>query len=252
MTLNEKNPCSAIILAAGKGKRMNSDMAKVLHPVCGRPMLAYSVDTALVLDMDKIVVVIGHRGNKIREAFPDKGLIYVEQPEQLGTGHAVLQARDEFRKYDGNIMILCGDVPLLQAATLRGLIQYHTSERAVVSVLTTVLKNPAGYGRIIKSEQQGNVLKIVEEKDATSEEKKIQEINTGIYCVESSFLFQAVEEINNENAQKEYYLTDIVQIAEKRGLKVVSRIAPEPAEVMGVNTPEELEKASFLKRTKYS
>lgn len=251
MTVNEKKSCSAIILAAGKGKRMNSDMAKVLHPVCGRPMLAYSLEAALALNMDKIVAVIGHRGNTIREAFPDKNLIYVEQQEQLGTGHAVLQAKDVFRNYDGNIMILCGDVPLLRAETLRRLMEHHISERAVVSVLTTVLENPAGYGRIIKDQKNGNVLKIVEEKDATAEEKKIQEINSGIYCIESAFLFEAVGGINNANAQKEYYLTDIVEIAVMKGLRVVSQIALDSDEVMGINTPEELERASLLKRQKY-
>ena len=229
---------------------MKSDTAKVLHRICGRPMLSYSIDVARSIDAEKIVVVIGHQGNMIRDAFSNHGLIYVEQGEQLGTGHAVLQAKNVFHNYNGNIVILCGDVPLLQVSTLQNLMEHHISKKAVVSVLTTVMKNPAGYGRIVKSEKQGNVSKIVEEKDATPVEKIIQEINTGIYCVDGQFLFEAVSEINNDNAQKEYYLTDIIQMANRKGFRVISIIAPDSLEVMGINTPEELKMASTLKEKK--
>jgi UDP-N-acetylglucosamine diphosphorylase/glucosamine-1-phosphate N-acetyltransferase len=231
-----------IILAAGRGKRMKSDLVKVLHPVCGIPMLTHSVMAARAAGSRKIVVVIGHQAERVRDLYREDDLTLVEQREQLGTGHAVLQAREVFRGYDGTIVILCGDVPLILPETLLALYGRHRLEGAAVTVLTTVLAGPAGYGRVVKAED-GGVLKIVEDKDATSEEKQIREINTGIYCVESRFLFDAVSGLGNRNAQGEYYLTDIVEIACKNGLRATSFLAGDPVEVMGINTPEDLEKA---------
>jgi UDP-N-acetylglucosamine diphosphorylase/glucosamine-1-phosphate N-acetyltransferase len=243
MPKDDKEKCSVIILAAGKGTRMKSDRAKVLHAICGRPMLAYVVDMARAAGVEHIAVIIGHQSDVVRETFQAQGLIFVEQTEQLGTGHAVLQAKDVFADYEGTIIILCGDVPLLPVSALMDLVESHISEEAVVTVLTTIAGDPTGYGRVIKREN-GVIEKIVEEKDATRDEKKIREINTGIYCVNSRFLFKAVEEINNNNRQKEYYLTDIIEIACKRGHKVTSMIASNPIEVMGINTPEDLQRAS--------
>ncbi len=247
MIKNAKTGYSAIILAAGKGTRMKSDLAKVLHTLCGRPMLAYSVDVARAAGVEKIVVIIGYQGDLVREAFQDQGLIFVEQREQLGTGHAVLQAKEIFSDYGGTILILCGDVPLLKLATVQNLVERHVAEGAVITVLTTILNNPAGYGRIVKEGKDGTVVKIVEDKEVTSEEKTIREINTGIYCVAGRFLFEAVTEIGNDNAQKEYYLTDMIEIAIKRGLKVTSLVAPDSDEVMGINAPDGLERASAVK-----
>ena len=246
--MNEKKrrKVSAIILAAGKGKRMMSDTAKVLHPLCGRPMLAYSVDLARKLNIEKIVVVIGHQADLVRQSFRNEGLIFVEQFEQLGTGHAVLQASNVFAGYDGTVLILCGDVPLLRPTTVRALLEFHFLEQSVVTVMTTVLDNPSGYGRIIKESGKGEILRIVEEKDASSGEKKVREINTGIYCVESSFLFRAVSDIGNENIQKEYYLTDIVGIASQKGFRTRSFMTADSFEVMGINTPDDFMKASRL------
>jgi len=249
MNGNEKQKMSAIILAAGKGKRMKSDLAKVLHPLCGKPMLTYSVDAARALKVEKIAVIIGHQAGLVREAFKDEGLIFVEQREQLGTGHAVLQARDVFRSYDGTILILCGDVPMLSHSTIRALLEVHILEKSVVTVLTTLLDDPSGYGRVIKEGDKGEISRIVEEKDASPAEKKIREINTGIYCVESNFLFRAVDDIGNENIQKEYYLTDIVGIAWKKGFKTRSFITANSYEVMGINSPDDLMKASKLMTT---
>ena len=240
----EKRRVSAIILAAGKGKRMGADVAKVLHPLCGRPMLTYAVDAAKAVNVEKIVVIIGHQAGLVRKAFEDQGLIFVEQLEQLGTGHAVLQARDVFHGYDGTILILCGDVPMLSPLTIRTLIEAHILEKSTVTVLTTILDDPFGYGRVVKERKENGILRIVEEKDASLDEKKIKEINTGIYCVESNFLFRAVGDIGNDNVQKEYYLTDIVGIASRRGLKTRSFITANSLEVMGINTPDDLEKAS--------
>ncbi len=231
-----------IILAAGKGKRMKSDLAKVLHPVGGIPMLTHPVAAARAAGSRNIVVVIGHQAARIRRLFGKDDLIFVEQRDQLGTGHAVLQTREVFREYEGTIVILCGDVPLILPETVRLLHDRHRSERATVTVLTTIPAEPAGYGRIVKA-NDGALLRIVEDKDASPNEKQIREINTGIYCVESRFLFTALAGLGNRNVQREYYLTDIVEIASRKGLRVTSALAADPMEVMGINTPEELEMA---------
>jgi len=238
---NHKN-ISTIILAAGKGTRMQTDQAKVLHLLCGEPLLAYSLRLAGTIHSDKIVVIVGHQAEMVRRAFPAPGLVFIEQRPQLGTGHAVLQAREQFADYAGMILILCGDVPCLKAATVASLIDRHCREQASVTVMTTVLDNPGSYGRVITG-QNGDVLRIVEARDATDQEKKVREINTGIYCADSRFLFEAVAQIRNDNSQKEYYLTDIIEIACKTGCRVRSFIAADPFEVMGINTPEDLEKA---------
>ena len=233
---------SAIILAAGKGTRMKSDMVKVLHPLCGRPILSYVVEAAKDIGSEKIVVIVGYQADAVRERFREQNLTFIEQREQLGTGHAVLQARRILGNYDGVILIICGDVPLLRSSTVQSLLDCHRTSRSTVTVLTAILPDPAGYGRIIKG-PGGDVLRIVEQRDATEEEEKIKEINTGIYCAESNFLFNALMKINNNNSQKEYYLTDIVAIACKDGCVVRSIIADDHREVMGINTQEELQKA---------
>jgi UDP-N-acetylglucosamine diphosphorylase/glucosamine-1-phosphate N-acetyltransferase len=237
------NNLSTIILAAGKGTRMQTDQAKVLHRLCGEPLLAYSLRLAGAIRSDKIVVIVGHQAEIVRKAFPTPELIFVEQWPQLGTGHAVLQARDQFIDYTGMILILCGDVPCLKVSTVQSLIDHHCRQQAVVTVMTTILDEPGSYGRVI-SGPNGDVLKIVEARDANNQEKKVREINTGIYCADSRFLFEAVAQIRNDNSQKEYYLTDIIEIACKTGCRVRSFVAADSFEVMGVNTLGDLEKAS--------
>ncbi len=239
--MNEIKFC-ALILAAGKGTRMQSDKAKVLHELNGRSMLDYSIEAAKRAGAEKIVAVIGHQADQVREEFSGSGCIFVEQSPQLGTGHAVLQAKDVLSGYEGLTVILCGDVPLLKSATIQSLVDNHLAEKAVVSVLTTIPPPPHAYGRIVK-DQNGNVLKIVEHKDATDVERQIGEINTGIYCVDTKFLFDALGKVTNNNQQKEYYLTDIVEIAVREGRKVKSFIAADYVEVMGINTLEELARA---------
>jgi len=184
-------------------------------------------------------VVIGHQADQIRESFRDADLIFAQQKEQLGTGHAVLQAREAFADDEGTIVILCGDVPLIRPETIRALCGLHRAEGATVTVLTTIPSDPAAYGRVVKA-ADGGVVKIVEHRDATPEERRIREINTGIYCVEGGFLFKAVAGLGNRNAQGEYYLTDIVEIACNQGRTVRAFLAADPAEVMGINNPEEL------------
>jgi UDP-N-acetylglucosamine diphosphorylase/glucosamine-1-phosphate N-acetyltransferase len=239
---SRQNALSSIILAAGKGTRMKSDLAKVLHLLGGRPLIRYSIDLARRVGSEKICAVIGHQADQVRAAIQDRDIVFVEQRELLGTGHAVMQAKEVFRGYEGTILILCGDVPLLSLSTTQALIDAHEQQKAAVTVMTVILEDPGSYGRIVK-DGAGAICKIVEAKDATAEEKKIGEINTGIYCVESAVLFDAVSRIGNANIQKEYYLTDMIEIAIGNNLKVQSFLALEPAEVMGINTPEDLEKA---------
>jgi UDP-N-acetylglucosamine diphosphorylase/glucosamine-1-phosphate N-acetyltransferase len=245
--MKPENGIAAIILAAGKGTRMKSSLAKVLHPLLGRPMLTFTIARAKEIGSARIVVVIGHQADLIRETIPDQAVTYVVQEQQLGTGHAVLVTEPSLRDFRGAILILCGDVPLLKRATLDRLIADHESARADLTVLTAVLDNPSGYGRIVRGE--GSVIeRIVEDRDASAEEKKIREINSGMYCVRSGFLYEAVSLIRNENAQGEYYLTDIVGIAGRSGFLACASVAADYREVLGINTVEELSAAEAILR----
>jgi UDP-N-acetylglucosamine diphosphorylase/glucosamine-1-phosphate N-acetyltransferase len=246
--LDKKLQFCALILAAGKGTRMKSDMAKVLHVLEGKPLLHYSLKAAREAGAAKIVVVIGHQAGRVREAFADPDLIFVDQMPQLGTGHAVMQAGSALAGYQGLTVILCGDVPLLKPETICSLIRHHQETKACVTVLTTEPPGPHAYGRIVKN-SRGDVLKIVEHRDATENERKILEINTGIYCVETQFLFAALAQVKNDNQQKEYYLTDIVEIARREDRKVQAFLTEDYVEVMGINTLEELGKAGVYLRT---
>jgi bifunctional UDP-N-acetylglucosamine pyrophosphorylase/glucosamine-1-phosphate N-acetyltransferase len=192
---------AAIILAAGKGTRMKSDLVKVMHSLGGCPMIDYPVEAARDAGASRIVIVTGHQSDKVREHFSGRDEIaFALQEEQLGTGHAVACASRVLEEFNGRILILCGDVPLLKQQTLQEMLTRHQTSGAVLTVLTAQMDNPYGYGRIVKRED-GNILRIVEEKDADNAEREIREINSGIYCVESGFLFDAISRLTNDNAQ---------------------------------------------------
>ena len=241
---------AAIILAAGKGTRMKSDLVKVMHPLGERPMICWPVQAAKDAGATRIAVVIGHQAERVRDFFAADGSIaFAVQKEQLGTGHAVAAAREALEGFNGTVLILCGDVPLLRTETLSSMLAAHHRKGAAMTVLTTHMENPFGYGRIIKREG-GRISRIVEEKDATPEEKELSEVNSGIYCVSSEFLFDAVSELKNDNAQGEYYLTDIIGTAAEKNLLCLAYPTNDPEEVMGVNDRVQLSVAASVLRNR--
>lgn len=242
---NRERKLASVILAAGKGTRMKSDLAKVLHPLCGKPMIHYSIALARAIGSDRIVPVVGHQAEEIQRLFSNADLTFALQKEQLGTAHAVLQAKTALQDFEGDVIILCGDVPLLLQSTVESLVEHHRSHNAAITVITALLADPGSYGRVIRGE--GNtVVKIVEAKDATEEEKDIKEINTGIYCADSHFLFESLDQIGKENAQGEYYLTDIFEIARRKNRRALPFVLNDPAEAMGINTVWELKQAKEI------
>jgi len=236
-----------IILAAGQGKRMkNPDLPKVLVELNGKPLLGHVLDQANVLEPKKIVNVIGHFKEKVIDYVnslsnnTNSEISYAYQEEQLGTGHAVNMAKESLRDFVGNVLILCGDVPLLQAGTLISFIKEHENSYSKLSVLSAIAPNPFGYGRIIR-DAKGEFQKIVEEKDANVHEQKTDEINSGIYIVDAKILFDTLSEVENNNAQNEYYLTDIVKISKNKNMQVNAVKGVIFDELMGVNSQEDLQ-----------
>jgi bifunctional UDP-N-acetylglucosamine pyrophosphorylase/glucosamine-1-phosphate N-acetyltransferase len=229
------NKIAAVVLAAGKGTRMKSDKAKVLHEACGRPLAFFPIRAALSLDCAPVVVVVGHQAKEVErqlgQLFP--GAKFALQKEQLGSGHAVLSAEEALRGFSGSVLILAADVPLVRAETLRKLVRARDESGAQVALLTCRAREPRGYGRIVRN-SKGEVARIVEEKDASPEEKKIDEVNASIYLCDSKFLFEALRSVGRSNSQGEYYLTDIV--AKGRAVAVEA----EEAEVSGVNDRAQL------------
>lgn len=235
------------ILAAGKGKRMNNpDLPKVLTLLNGKPLLEYVLETSILINPLKIVTIVGFQKEKVIDFLFnfEKKVLYNNfelaiQSEQLGTGNAILQCEKNFENFSGNLLILSGDVPLLSYDTISKFIASHFENNTDVSVLTAIAENPTNYGRIVRNEV-GAFLRIVEEKDANNSEKYINEINSGVYLIKCDILFNALKEVQNNNAQAEYYLTDVIEILRNRNYKVAAYQFADFQEIQGVNSIEDL------------
>lgn len=233
----------AVILAAGMGTRMKSKTPKVLHEVLGKTMVEYSIVAAKAAGAEQICIIIGHGGEQVKKKI-GAGVTYVEQKEQLGTGHAVMCAK-EFIGKEGQTLILCGDTPLIKGDTLINLVERHKEQGNQVTMLSTILGNPSGYGRIIRNDK-GEFVKNVEDKDATKEERMFKEVNSGMYLFESGALYDSLSKLTNDNVQGEYYLPDTLEIIRSEGGKVDAVIAEDETEIMGVNSRVQLMDATRI------
>ena len=233
-------PLAAIILAAGKSTRMKSRRVKVLHEICGRPMLAYVLDAARQAGVQRIVVVVGHDRESVMREFADQSdIVWVHQSEQKGTGHAVQMCRPAFHDFVGEVFVLAGDGPLIRAQTLTRILEAHRAQNAAMTLATSVIDNPQGYGRIVR-DSTGEILGIVEEKDATVEQHQIHEVNPSYYLFNSTQLFQALDEITPNNQKGEYYLTDTLAILRRAGQRVTALAAVPAEDILSINSRLEL------------
>jgi len=242
-----KTRTACVILAAGKGTRMKSPLPKVLHKLNSKPLLSYSIKLAKDCGIDPVVVVVGYKAGMVKKEIGSNGISYAMQSEQLGTGHAVMQAEKVLQKFDGNVLILYGDVPLLSKKTIMNFLNSHLISGTELSILTADLENPFGYGRIVR-DSKGDFSRIVEEKDTTSSQKKIKEINSGIYCVKADTLFHLLKKLNDNNSQHEYYLTDIAGLLKKGGKNVNVVKTKNAFEIAGINSVEELKRIEKLSK----
>ena len=239
------NDLVALILAAGEGTRMKSSLAKVLHTVCGKSMIRFVVEAVRAAAPSRILIVVGHQAEAVRKELEGEGLEFVHQVERLGTGHAAMMARPLLEGFNGTIVVLNGDTPLLRTETLQGLIAFHRERQAGATVLSAELENPAGYGRIIR-DGSGNLLRIVEHRDASDEQRAVREINSGIFCFESSKLYGALSRIDRRNVQGEYYITDVIEVLRTDGVRVAAYRSEQREEVLGINDKKQLEAAERL------
>ena len=249
MKYTKGNP-AVVILAAGHGKRMKSKKAKVLHEILGKPMVMYVVETASKVAGNNVILVIGNQAEKVRKMVSESAeVIFALQKEQLGTGHAVSCALPYIPDHTKEVIILCGDVPLLTSETVIQLNKDHVKAKRDISLLAVEIDNPKGYGRVLIDENR-LVTAIVEEADATEEQKKIKTINTGIYCVKKEFLFDSLQKIKSDNLQGEFYLTDIVEIGYKEGKTVGVVVGKDFEEFLGVNNHQDLVVAENIMRNR--
>jgi len=240
---------AAIILAAGQGTRMKSDLPKVLHEIDGIPMVRYVIRAVAAAGVDPTVVVVGYQAERVRDACAQETVDFALQEEQLGTGHAVMQARDALEGFKGTAVILAGDVPGLRASTLRGFIDAHEASGAAATVLTARLPDPTGYGRIVRDDE-GALLRIVEHRDASESERALDEVNSGLFCFDAEALFDTLSRAGRDNTQNEYYLTDAIEMMRAVGLGVRAYLVEDNREVAGVNTLDELASIrSFIQET---
>lgn len=239
---------AAIVLAAGAGTRMKSDKPKVAHEVLGVPLVRWVIDAAHDAEIERIVTVVGHKREQVEPLVAHDTRIAF-QAQRRGTADAVLSAKDALAGFEGSLVVLSGDCPLITSRTIRALIEQRERDDAAVVVLTMTLENPFGYGRIIRDEA-GDVLRIVEQKDAAPEEQAVCECNSGFYCFDARALFDALEQVGSDNAQGEFYLTDVLEIARKAGRRVQALPTDDPQECLGINTPEQLAEVEELCRAR--
>lgn len=232
----------AIVLAAGKGTRMESDKPKVLHEIFGKPLLEWAVKAVSGAGVPRILVVVGHQAERVKEAFKGfNNLEWIDQHEQLGTAHAVKTTRAYLGDFSGNIVILPSDAPLIRAETIKNLHEWHCKHGADCTILTAKLDNPKGYGRIFR-DKEGKVIRIIEEIDAQTDERKINEVNSGIYCFNAKALFDALDSVKPVNKKGEYYLTDVIDILHTMGKRIETICISESSQIFGINTVKELAK----------
>lgn len=243
-----KNELRAVVLAAGKGTRLRTegiDLPKVMRLALGRPLISYVLSALPVKEKKDAVIVVGYMREKVTAAFAD--YTFAVQEEQLGTGHAVMSAKEALSGYDGDVLVCCGDMPLVSAATYRALWETHISEKNDCTMLSGRSDEPLPYGRVVR-DAHGGFVRIAEEKDCTPEELKIRELNSGIYIFKAPLLFTALRELRTDNAQGEYYLTDVPDIMLRRGDKVGVCVREMGSELIGVNTVEQLEQVEKILR----
>ena len=238
----------AVVLAAGQGTRMKSKLYKVLHPVCGKSMVEHVIDNINTLNTNRIVTVVGHGAEMVKETLGNKSE-YVLQAEQLGTAHAIQQAEQLLGGLEGTTLVVCGDTPLIRPETMQALFDYHQKTNAKATILTAITDNPTGYGRILR-DSTGQVSQIVEQKDATDEQRLVKEINTGTYCFDNRSLFETLKLVKNDNSQGEYYLPDVIEILQKQGEVVSAYVTNDFDETLGVNDRFALSQAEELMRAR--
>jgi UDP-N-acetylglucosamine diphosphorylase/glucosamine-1-phosphate N-acetyltransferase len=241
----QQKDLAVIILAAGKGTRMKSSLAKVLLPLAGHPLLHYTLDLSSKLNPVQTIVVVGHQADQVQQAFADRGVEFVLQHEQLGTGHAAKQAKEKLENFKGLVLVLCGDMPLIRPDTLLEMVAGHRASGAKCTVLTLKSDGLHDFGRIIRDEK-GLILKIVEFKDASDVEKKVDEFNSGVYCFDSGLFFKALEHVGSNNAQNEYYLTDTIEYLVRKRYPVQATQTQNANEILGINSPDDLNRAERL------
>ncbi|MGA2172166.1 MAG: NTP transferase domain-containing protein [Sedimentisphaerales bacterium] len=236
----------AIILAAGVSKRMNTKLAKVLHEVCGRPMLDYVIDACRGAGVDKMYIVVGFSAKEVRERFGGNGdIVWVEQKEQKGTAHAVMCCSEHLKGFTGQTLVLCGDGPLIRTATLKTLVEKHNTEHAAATLATAVIEDPTGYGRIVR-DAYGNIEGIIEHADCSPKQLEIQEVNPSYYLFNNKILFEYVSQVKADNVKGEYYLTDALAMIIAGGHKVIAVTAVRPEEAVSVNSREQLSDAGKI------